>query len=196
MRNTEIYRNNSIGLLAEYNLLNYPIVKKLAKKLSIVVKYNSLDDEISGKIEYNIKSKNDVVITINQDEFEFRQNFSLAHEIGHYIYDIDFTREYVEIEDQTTFLRSNIKNPIEQRANKFAERLLMPKDLFNSRTNEIKDELFSNYNTKLGVKNIYKIVAKLSDDFNVSKPAIIMRLASIQKIKANMKNELFEYHSL
>lgn len=197
LRNTEKYRNNSIDLLKDFNLLERPIdVKELARKLDIKLNYQSLDDSISGKIEYNHKNQEDVVITINNDEIEFRQNFSLAHELGHYIYDIDFAEAHVEIEDQTTFLRSNTINPIEKRANRFAERLLMPKDLFNDRTNAIKDDIFSHHTGKLGVKNIYKIVAALSKEFKVSKPAVIMRLASIKKINTSMKNSLFEYHAL
>ena len=196
MRNTEIYRNNSKQLLEDKQLLSYPIdIKELAKKLELTVNYESLDDDISGKIEYNPLIDNDVVITIDKNEIEFRQNFSLAHEIGHYIYDIDFSGEHFEIEDQRTFLRSSTVNPMERRANKYAERLLMPKDLFNDRTNEIKENLFPKLSNKLGVKNIYKIIVQLSEDFKVSKPAIIMRLATIKKISPSMKSSLFDYHA-
>ena len=195
MRNTEIYRNNSIKLLEDNELGFYPIdIKELASKLDLTVNYESLDDDVSGKIEYK-QLKNNIVITIDKNENEFRQNFSLAHEIAHYIHDIDFEGKYFTLEDQRTFLRSNVVNPIEKRANKYAERLLMPKDLFNTRTNEIKEDLFPNLYNKLGVKNIYKIIIQLSEDFEVSKPAVIMRLARIKKISPSMKRLLFDYHS-
>jgi len=198
MRNTEIYRNNSIQLLEDNQLLSDPIdIGKLAEKLDLIVNYESLDDDVSGKIEYNPekgKEKN-ITITIDKNEIKFRQNFSLAHEIAHYIHDIDFEGKYFTLEDQRTFLRSNVVNPIEKRANKYAERLLMPKDLFNTRTNEIKEDLFPDLYNKLGVKNIYKIIIQLSEDLEVSKPAVIMRLARIKKISPSMKRLLFDYHS-
>ncbi|MFT5835169.1 MAG: Zn-dependent peptidase ImmA (M78 family) [Sulfurimonas sp.] len=196
MRNTEKYKNNSVQLLKDFDLLHVPVnLTKLAQELDITIVSESLGDDVSGKIEYN-SNDNNVLITISQDEIEFRQNFSLAHELGHYIYDIDFSERHVEIEDQTTFLRSNSNNSIERRANQFAARLLMPKDLFNNVTNKIKNDLFPNSSNKLGVKNIYKIVSELSEKFHVSKPAVIMRLAAIEKINRNMKSELFEYHAL
>lgn len=195
IRNTKMYRNNSIKLLEDNELESYPIdIKKLAENLKLTVNYISLDDDVSGKIEYN-QSNNKILITIDKNENEFRQNFSLAHEIAHYIHDIDFEGKSFALEDQRTFLRSNTVNPMEKRANKYAERLLMPKDLFNKRTNEIKKELFPDLDNKLGVKNIYEIIIQLSEDFKVSKPAIIMRLATIQKISPSMKRLLFDYHS-
>lgn len=199
IRNTEKYKDNVLLLLQENNLLKYPIdVKVLAEKLGIQVNYSDLSSDISGRIEYYNKNTygKDVIVTINQNESELRQNFSLAHEIGHYIYDINFLESHVEIEDQEIFLRSNTMNPIEKRANKFAEKILMPLELFNNRANEIKNELFPNCeNDKLGTVNIYKIISKLSEDFKVSKPAVIMRLFSIKKITLRTKNELFYYHS-
>ena len=120
------------------------------------VKYEKLDSDVSGKIIYNPSLIDDVTIYINNSENELRQNFSLAHEIAHYIYDIDFSDNKVEIKDSNIFLRSDTVNPIEKRANKYAERLLMPKTLFEAELLTIKDELFPGVkNSELGVKRIY-----------------------------------------
>ena len=119
VRNTEVYRAKSIKLLKKYNLYSAPIdIKKLANELDIKVKYEKLDSDVSGKIIYNPSLIDDVTIYINNSENELRQNFSLAHEIAHYIYDIDFSDNKVEIKDSNIFLRSDTVNPIEKRANK------------------------------------------------------------------------------
>lgn len=198
VRNTEVYRAKSIKLLKKYNLYSAPIdIKKLANELDIKVKYEKLDSDVSGKIIYNPNLIDDVTIYINNSENELRQNFSLAHEIAHYIYDIDFSDNKVEIKDSNIFLRSDTVNPIEKRANKYAERLLMPKTLFEAELLTIKDELFPGVkNSELGVKRIYIITKNLSERFKVSIPAVIMRLHSLKRISLETKISLFLEHKI
>jgi len=194
MRSTEIYKNDSYKLLEEKNLLNLPInLDELANKLDIEVKYSPLKSDVSGKINYNSIDDN-VIIHINSNEYELRQRFSLAHELSHYIYDINFNED-IEIEDNDkTLFRKDVINPIEKRANKYAEKLLMPKKLFVAEINTIKDNLFPDTDNKIGIPNIYKLVEELSSKFKVSKPAVIIRLHSIGKIKDPIKKKLFDYH--
>lgn len=194
MRNVEKYRNNSIELLKDNDLYEAPVdLKKLANKLNIDVRYVEFSDETSGKIKYNYSDDN-VVISINKLEFEPRQRFSLAHELGHYIYDIDFENN-TEIQDtEQTLFRKDVVNPIEKRANKYAEKLLMPKELFIAEVDRIKKEMFPNLDNKLGVQRIYQIIENVADKFQVSKPAAIMRLASVGKISPIMKRKLFGFH--
>lgn len=196
MRNTEIYRNNSIKLLKKYNLYSAPVdIKKLAEELNIKVTYENLGKDISGKITYNPNATDNVVVSINNSENELRQKFSLAHEIAHYIYDIDFSDNQIEIKDSNIFLRSDIVNPIEKRANKYAERLLMPKNLFKNTLLEIKEELFPNRkNNDFGIDRIYELAQKLSEKFQVSIPAVIMRLFSLEIISESTKIGLFIKH--
>lgn len=197
MRNTDIYKGKTIKLLKKYNLYSIPVdIKELADKLNIKVNYENLDSGISGKITYNPDPdlENDVVISINNSEVELRKNFSLAHEIAHYIYDIDFSNKEMEIKDKI-LLRSNTINPIERRANQYAERLLMPKRLFENELYKIKDKLFPEYkNNKLGLDRIYEIIKQLSVNFQVSIPAVIMRLFSLKKISEQTKIALFKKH--
>ncbi|WP_418180752.1 ImmA/IrrE family metallo-endopeptidase [Aliarcobacter lanthieri] len=200
MRNTERYRSQSIKLLNQYGLYKIPVeIDVLAEKLNIKVNYENLGNDISGKISYNPKlfdnDTDDVVISINNSENELRQRFSLAHEIAHYIYDIDFSDNRVEIKDSNIFLRSEIVNPIEIRANKYAEKLLMPKKLFEEELLKIAKNLFPELPTnKLGTERIYEIVKKLSKNFQVSIPAVIMRLYSLKRISSLTKSNLFEFH--
>jgi len=196
LRNTELYKNNSYKLLDDNNLLKLPIdLDKLAEQLGIDVQYKLLSDDVSGRIDYH-KKDDSVEIKININEFKLRQRFTLAHEIAHFIYDIDFNKEFKIEDNKLTLYRNEGIDPIEIRANKFAEKLLMPKELFIEKLIEIKNELFPGDSNRIGVPKIYRIVEGLSKKFNVSKPAIIVRLSSIGAIERNTKNSLFEYHKL
>jgi len=115
-----------------------------------------------------------VIISINKNEYLPRQRFSLAHEIAHYIYDIDFENNSEIKDSEKTLFRNDIVNPIEKRANKYAEKLLMPKELFINEIDKIKNKLFPTLDNKLGVERIYKIIEEVSEKFQVSKPASIM----------------------
>jgi len=196
MKHTKQYRNNSIGLLEAYGLeSDLPIdIRKLASQLNINVNYENINKDISGKILFNPVDDKTTII-INNDEPEFRQRFSLAHEIAHYIYDIDFN-EYSEIEDTVTHFRKMSKDPIERRADKYAEKILMPAKIFREKAKEQKEALLPNTGKSIGYKNIYKIVITLSSMFNVSKPAIIYRLHSLKIINENTRRKLFDYHYL
>jgi len=196
MRNTEQYRNNSYKLLEDKNLLNLPInLDKLASELNITVQYKPLREDVSGKIDYH-KSEDTVNIDINSNEFNLRQRFTLAHEISHFIYDIDFNEEFKLEDNKQTLYRNEGIDPIEIRANKFAEKLLMPRKIFIEKMQEIKNKLFPDLENKIGVPNIYKIVEELSSTFEVSKPAVIMRLSSIGAIRGQTISSLFDYHKL
>jgi Zn-dependent peptidase ImmA (M78 family) len=200
MRDTDKYKYEPYKLLEDYELLKKVSdkdcstdIEALIKKLNIELKQDVLEDNISGKIEY-IKKDDSVTITIDESEIEPRQRFSLAHEVAHYIHDIDFNEEHDDVSD-SIFFRSDNSNPIERQANKYAEQLLMPLELIDAKTDEIIKQQFPDKKI-LGIKRIYKIVSELSNIFKVSKPAIIMRLASISKINYQTKQDLFNYHML
>jgi len=130
MRNIDKYKNNSIELIKDFDLFKAPIdLDSLTKYLDIDVNYIDFNDDISGKIKYNYIDDN-VIISINKNEYLPRQRFSLAHEIAHYIYDIDFENNSEIKDSEKTLFRNDVVNPIEKRANKYAEKLLMPKELF------------------------------------------------------------------
>jgi len=190
------FRNEPVFLLEKFNLLKIPVdLTELAKFLKIdQVNYKNCENNLNGKIEYKAQEK-EVSIYINEDEPKTRQRFTFAHEIAHFIYDIDFqTDKDMLREDAKTLFRKNMFNPIERRADKFAEQLLMPKELFEIEVFKVKDKLFPTLGTDLGVYKIYQISSELSNLFEVSKPAVFFRLHSIGIIKESMRKELFEYH--
>ena len=71
-------------------------------------------------------------IWVNHFDSDTRKNFTVAHEIGHYVYDILADPEKYKnssiTDDFNSLKRDGSINLIEKRANNFAAMLLMPKD--------------------------------------------------------------------
>lgn len=112
----------------------YPVnVEALAMALGIDVRYVALGKDVSGMIERNKGGK--YVISINEDDYETRQRFTLAHELGHFIYHknkmengIDDDRAYRST-DVGKYHNTQIGRREEIQANRFAANLLMPANL-------------------------------------------------------------------
>jgi Zn-dependent peptidase ImmA (M78 family) len=188
-RSVEKYRNQPKLLLEDFDLLTIPInIDKLAEKLEIELSKKDLNNNISGEITYN-PTEDIAKIIINSKQSEQRQRFSIAHEIAHYIYDLDFSKEN-DIKDIQKHNRGEVVNPIERRADKFAEKLLMPYEKFTEEAIRIKNEKFGKSNN-LTVSNIHSIATELSSLFNVSKSAVYIRLHSVKLISYETKNKLF-----
>lgn len=102
----------------------------------------------SGIIIFN-KTENDpkYVININSSKPETRQNFTLAHELGHYFLHKDKIESEGVIVDNDFFDSGRAlfrmdeveKSQIEKEANHFASALLMPSDLVADAWSKLKD---------------------------------------------------------
>lgn len=110
-------------------------VYRLASAFGITVQYQTMNNSISGFIE---KIGDSYLIAINKDHPNTRQRFTLAHEIGHWMYH----RELIDrMEDNklvdTKMYRSDrnfaskIPYSFERAANIFAVDLIMPSDLIH-----------------------------------------------------------------
>lgn len=114
----------------------------ICDKLGIKVKEsNSLENDISGLI---YKEHNKYIILVNANHSPARQNFTIAHELGHYYnhrYKLDNENEiisYIKSKsvDCPAIPRGNIMledreyNKIEHEANNFAANILMPNNEF------------------------------------------------------------------
>jgi len=67
-------------------------------------------------------------IIVNKYESETRKRFTIAHELGHYVC---HRNEYNSINQyDQIFFRDENTNPMEQEANDFAAKLLMPEHIF------------------------------------------------------------------
>jgi Zn-dependent peptidase ImmA (M78 family) len=106
-------------------------VDTIASELGVPVLRVDLPNEISGAIR---KEGNGYQIIVNRNHALTRQRFTIAHEIGHFIYHRDLlgagtgdTRAYRA--EGTPFPNPNITALQERQANTFAANLLMPKHL-------------------------------------------------------------------
>ena len=134
------------------NIPNQGVLKKLLPDLSsgllnitnLIEKHNirivkeEMEYGMSGYIE---KRKEGWVIGINKYDSPNRQNFTLAHELGHYY--LHKHQLMNKKHEDLILLRDNEYTPMEREANEFAANLLMPEEKFrnfiNSGTNQVKD---------------------------------------------------------
>jgi Zn-dependent peptidase ImmA (M78 family) len=104
------------------------------------------------------------IIKINSKHNNNRQNFSLAHELGHLLIDNILAGESP---NKVEFRSSTRSNDIERLCNISATELLMP------------EAIFSEYMITIG-SSIYSI-SKLSEIFKVSLRAVLIRVAELSK---------------
>lgn len=104
------------------------IRKVVSNIFDIEIIETDLGREVSGFLErINMSWK----IYINRYESESRKRFTIAHELGHFVYHRDkYSSGSVSTPDQIFFRDENVLSPIEQEANNFAANLLMPEDVF------------------------------------------------------------------
>lgn len=104
----------------------------LAEELGVPIVYEDLGDDVSGVIRQADHAPNGYEIAVNEAHAETRKRFTIAHELGHFIYHRDFlgrgtgdTRAY-RAEPGTGFPNPHITPREERQANAFAANLLMP----------------------------------------------------------------------
>lgn len=140
---------NEFNKIKENYIHSIPVnVIGLANALGITVYEAPMGKSLSGYIS---KDEDGYYICVNDKQPATRQQFTIAHEIGHFI----LHREVLDsgnllptmykLGDGITpaLTRADYTNPIyramETEANKFAADLLMPKDEFIKKANECED---------------------------------------------------------
>ena len=106
-------------------------VQTIAVELGLPVQFISLPDNISGAIKMDGPGYK---IVVNAQHANTRQRFTIAHEIGHFLYHRDLLGKGVGDDrayrsEDTTLPNPNITATHERQANTFAANLLMPKAL-------------------------------------------------------------------
>ena len=181
MKTLDTYLDNDVKDLLDKGKLeyeNFPVnldnpeidVKKIANELGCKIEYKFLISK-AGTHDYETS-----IITVNALDPVYRQRFTIAHEIGHKVYNHEGIRNRIT-QDQIKFITkdddSYLDVLIERQANNFASKLLMPKKLLN----KVKKELQENN----GIKNYKQLVINLAEKFNVSYIAMEYRLRALNK---------------
>lgn len=132
-------------------------VEKLVQFIpGVKLEYVNMDSTLSGSLS---KQDNIWLIRINKVHSKTRQRFSIAHELGHFVYHKDDEKEFVD----TTFFRGLTSDNLEYTANKFASELLMPEEQVRL----------------LIDKENVRSVADLASRFGVSSAAMLYRVKEL-----------------
>lgn len=134
-------------------------VLEAARRLGVHVFSAKLADKVSGVLlrDPSYGSESGFVIFVDSDEPSYRQRFTAAHELGHFVLHRDSVGE--RNEDNYLLRSENMSNQQEVEANKFAAALLMPMDLIEQQM-------------ELGNST----VSGLANEFGVSPTAMSIRL--------------------
>jgi Zn-dependent peptidase ImmA (M78 family) len=129
------------------NLAPFPYDEISARNLDLKIYLTDLQENISGAIRFNIEN-NLFDILINNSKSPTRQNFSVAHELGHYFLHKDTIISEQALVDGEPYLDgSHIlyrldeaqATQIEREANNFAATLLMPEALVKKAWDALKN---------------------------------------------------------
>lgn len=182
MYNIEEIRQIVLGLRELYPSLRFDStlqdLEKAIEVFGVNVKYSYMDSENSNVGGYLMVENHEPVIVLNAEDSEKRRRFTMAHELGHLIlhwnwlpgdeveakngvFDVSYRKEnrgdYESLEELER----------EDEANTFAGEFLLPVD----RVREVIENTRESDN----------IIAKVSDEFNVSNPCAIVRIRSLRQ---------------
>lgn len=155
----------------QFGLHSIPVpVERIARQLGAELRKSPLDDEISGMIYI----KDGVpIIGVNALHHPNRQQFTIAHELGHLELHRGMLTEAVHVDKQIRVLMRNQASStgteiMEIQANAFAAELLMPSRIF--------EELIGEAAFDIDDEEPLKALAK---QFKVSKQAIEYRIRNL-----------------
>jgi len=161
-------------VLLEAGIRRHPVkVDRIAKRNGIKIRYEPLDDQLSGMI---FLKDNQAVIGVNAHHRPTRQRFTIAHELGHFFLHSDILKQGAHVDTMITMLKRDQDAAlgtvnIEVEANQFAAELLMPK------------KMIRNYLLREGIVDSAAaddlVVETLAKAFRVSVAAMAIRLTSI-----------------
>lgn len=162
-------------LLAEYHVRSAPVpVMQIAKGFGLNVHLMPAEADLSGFL-YRDRTQKTAIIGVNADHHPNRQQFTTAHEFGHYLLH-DFDEIHVDRRFKV-WLRSPASGEgtdLEEReANLFAAELLMPAQFL------AKDV------ERIGAVDLLEedVLRDLAEQYGVSTQAMTFRLAYLGYVK-------------
>jgi Zn-dependent peptidase ImmA (M78 family) len=160
-------------LLATYHIEQAPVpVEQIAKAKGARIFYQSLEDNVSGFLYWDNAQ---AVIGVNTHHAPVRQNFTMAHELGHFLL---HDQEQLHIDHEFRVrLRDDVSSQgtdeAEREANFFAASLLIPKRfLEKDLESEQFVDMFDDY-----------LVTDLARKYGVSTQALAIRMQTLGYIQ-------------
>ncbi len=148
-------------------------VQKIAQRLRVPIVKDDLEADVSGLL---ITNAGKATIFVNAKDKPYRQRFSIAHELGHWVLKHHQSDGHVHIDKGVRVLQRGLKSsqgvdPTEIEANQFAASLLMPAKL-------VRREV-----ERIGPPPLNEVmVEQLAEKFDVSVQAMTIRLNSLGHI--------------
>jgi len=162
-------------LLRRHRIRSAPVpIEDLAGALGVSVVKEPTDDELSGFL-YRDRVQKSAIIGVNANHHPNRQNFTIAHELGHFLLhegdEVHVDRGF-QIKLRTEFSSKGVD--IEEReSNLFAAEILMPASF-------LKSDLKKVHALRLDVDDA---VEELARNYSVSTQAMLFRLANLGYVK-------------
>jgi Zn-dependent peptidase ImmA (M78 family) len=173
-------------------------------------------DEAYASALGSMDAKNNIIKISNSLEFNSASwRFTLAHEIGHYIFHHGFMLknkidEHIDIDENYSIIefsmKSNLFRRLEWQANMFANSLLMPKlEVFSSIGILLAQLDIRNFNSGIiyvdnqqcNIHNYNYIISKLKKEFNVSAAIAEIRLKQLRVLNDNRSSPTrFNFNAL
>lgn len=156
-------------------------VDRIAKKLGVTVKYEPMDDELSGMIFIR---EGQPIIGINSMHSANRKRFTLAHELGHYRLHSSLVSSEVHLD--TNFSGGLYRNSesaagvnrIEIEANAFAAELLMPAHFIEEEIENCEIDLLTDPFLDSSAE---KYIVELAKKYKVSTLAMQTRIVNLKR---------------
>lgn len=163
--------NIAIEVREMFDLKEIPTqIANIIDRVGIKIFSLEMPDNLSGRIgikkEFEEIFGSKKILQINSKDNRGHQRFTMAHELGHYIFDYDGYDDYA---DAYSLEEENIKAPGEKRVNRFAAALLMPRNNFIDKYKVRKT---------LGIDDI-EICKSLAKEFDVSETAVSKRIVEL-----------------
>lgn len=161
-RTSKYLRHTSPAVLLNWLGVESPedlYIEAIAQACGATVRYEPLEGCEARLVGFGERA----IITVDEKASRARQRFSIAHELGHWMFD----RGKVAACGETQFSDWG-QATAERRANKFAAELLLPKALFKKRAH------FSDLN--------FKKIKNVSESFQTSLTATAIRLVELSPI--------------
>jgi Zn-dependent peptidase ImmA (M78 family) len=154
-------------LLVEHRFRSAPVdVEKIANALGVEVQKSPAEDDLSGFL-YRDRKRKSAIIGVNSSHTANRQNFTAAHELGHFL-----LHDFDEVHVDRVWLRDGASSQgtdnAEKEANLFAAELLMPARYIARDVEEIGT---------IDQMTAEDVIEKLSLKYAVSTQAMTFRLA-------------------
>ena len=156
-------------LLKKNRIQSAPVpVEDIAQSLGVAVLREQTDDELSGFL-YRDRKRKSAVVGVNANHHPNRQNFTIGHEIGHFLLhegdDVHVDRGFqIKLRSEASSKGTDVE---EKESNLFAAELLMPARFLQRDLEKIEGLDLNNES----------VVAELAIKYGVSTLAMTFRLA-------------------